>query len=75
MSAAEITRVGKVLAAASYVCGVMSWRWSVTYPFTGYMTTSQISGIKNFNIRSDVKSAMASVASVARNRTATSCKK
>lgn len=75
MSAAEITRVGKVLAAASYACGVMNWRWSTNYPTTSYMTTTQINGILNFNKRSDVKTALAGVAAVAKNRTTTSCKK
>jgi hypothetical protein len=75
MSAAEIKRVGTVLAAASYGCGVVNWAWSKNYPAYSYLTSTQLYGIRNLLNRSDVKAANDSIAKVARNRTKVSCKK
>lgn len=75
MSATEVERVGRVLAGASYACGVVSWQWSTDYPAYSSLTLSQLSGIRNFNRRSDVQTALSHVASVARNRSTSTCRR
>jgi hypothetical protein len=58
MTASEVRRVGRVLAAAPYGCAVLSWKYDLA-----------------FLSRSGMRSAIAEVARVARNRSRTSCKR
>jgi hypothetical protein len=56
MSASEVRRVGKVLAAAPYGCAMLSWKYNTA-----------------FLARSGMRSALAEVASAAKNRSRPSC--
>jgi hypothetical protein len=56
MSASEVRRVGRVLAAAPYGCALLSWKYSPA-----------------FLSRSGMRSALAELASAARNRSRASC--
>jgi hypothetical protein len=56
MTASEVRRVGRVLAAAPYGCALLSWKYDVA-----------------FLSRSGMRSAIAEVAQIARNRSRASC--
>ena len=55
MSAAEVERVGSVFAASTYNCAILNWRWSPDYPTVSDLTSTQLSAIRAFDNRTDVR--------------------
>jgi hypothetical protein len=71
MSAAEVLAYGKVLLAEPYSCAAISWRWSPEY--NSSLPADQLAGIRNFDLRNDVRASMAELSIVATQRVTTSC--
>jgi hypothetical protein len=72
MSADEVAHAGTVFAAEPYACAVINWRYSTSYSPSG-KSALQLANIQGFDGRSDVRSALARVASVAKSRPAKAC--
>ncbi len=73
MSAAEVERVGTVLASEPYACALINWRYSPSFS-DSRKTAAQLAAIREFDDRSDVKAALAAVVAAAGRRDRRDCR-
>jgi hypothetical protein len=73
VSAAEMLNYGTAFLAEPYNCAAIHWQYSPVYNRTS-LPALQLAGIQAFDTRPDVRAAMAQLASLARQRTFTSCR-
>jgi hypothetical protein len=73
LSAAEVLNYGTAFLAEPYNCAAIAWQYSPVFNRTS-LAAGQLAAIQAFDIRSDVRAAMAQLRTLAQQRPNTSCR-